>query len=82
MSVELLEQPMAKKKSASKKPSDAEVDQHLSGFMIRLPEEYREPLQRIKKTLGRAMTITIQMALEEHFRKIGVDFTQNWSENL
>lgn len=58
------------------------IDQHQSGFMIRLPEEYREILRRIKAKTGLPMTVATQMALEKEAQAIGVDFTPNWPDCL
>jgi len=71
---------VAKKKTSGKKPTEPDPDQHVSGFMIRLPEEYRDILRKIKAKTGRAMTVATQMALEREARALGVDFTPNWPE--
>lgn len=67
---------------AKKKPSQPtnEPDQHASGFMIRLPEEYRELLKQIKSKTGRAMTVATQIALEQAARALDIDFKPNWPE--
>jgi predicted DNA-binding protein len=48
----------------SRKPKD----QHKSSFMVRLPEPYREKLNRLKARTRRAITTEVQLALDKHFR--------------
>ncbi len=43
-------------------------DQHKSGFMVRLPESYRGPLEELKKKNRRALTVEVQIALDKHFK--------------
>jgi hypothetical protein len=47
-------------------------DQHKSGFLLRLPESYRKPLQELKRKTRRAMTVEVQMALDRHLRENGI----------
>lgn len=54
---------MAEKKK--KKPAQA-------GFMIRLPEWHREPLERLKAKYRRPTTSEVQIALENHYKAEGV----------
>jgi hypothetical protein len=53
---------------AKKKPKD----QHKSGFMVRLPESHRPPLDALKKKHRRATTTEVQIALERHYQAEGV----------
>lgn len=58
--------PMAKKKP---KPPD----KHASGFMVRLPESYRGPLERMKREHGRPITESVRRALDAYLKANGVD---------
>jgi len=49
------------------KPSKPK-DQHKSGFMVRLPEEYRPKLKRLADRNKRKMTTELQIALDKHFK--------------
>lgn len=55
---------MAKKKAGAQKQS---------GFMIRLPEWHRAPLDRLKDKNRRPTTVEVQIALEKHYKAEGVD---------
>jgi hypothetical protein len=55
-----------------KKPTSKPKDQHKSGFMVRLPESFRPPLEVLKAKNRRPTTTEIQIALERHFRAEGV----------
>jgi hypothetical protein len=74
MDTELVGRPVAK--SNRPKKSTPKRDR----FLLDLPPEYREPLQKIQAATGRPMTVTGQMALELLFRVTGVPFTPNWPE--
>ena len=39
-----------------------------SGFMVRLPESHRTPLDLLKKKHRRATTVEVQIALEKHYK--------------
>lgn len=56
---------MSKKKTGKK-------DGHRSKFMVRLPESHRPNLNALKKLNRRPITVEIQIALEEHYRKHGL----------
>jgi predicted DNA-binding protein len=43
-------------------------DQHKSGFMVRLPVEYREKLLKLTERTRRKITVEVQIALDKHFR--------------
>jgi hypothetical protein len=47
-------------------------DRHESGFMVRLPEVYREQLRKLQEKTRRPMTSDIQIALEEYLAKAGL----------
>lgn len=49
----------------AKKPKK---DQHKSGFLVRLPESYRPPLERLKAKNKRPITSEVQLALDKHFK--------------
>jgi hypothetical protein len=57
---------MSKKKAAKAK------DQHKSGFMVRLPEEYRAKLLALAQRTKRKMTTEVQISLDKHFADEGV----------
>lgn len=50
-------------------------DRHKSGFMIRLPEAHREPLQTLKAQRRQSITTLVQLALEEYYQRNKVEFT-------
>lgn len=56
---------MAAKKKAKK-------DAHKSGFMVRLPEQYRPPLEQLKKKTRRTITVEVQLALDKHLKDEGL----------
>jgi hypothetical protein len=41
-------------------------DQHVSGFMLRLPEIYRTQLRKLRLQSRRPMTTDVQIALEKY----------------
>jgi hypothetical protein len=43
--------------------------QHASGFMVRLPENFRTQLRRLQKQMRRPLTTEIQIALEKHLKE-------------
>lgn len=45
-------------------------DRHKSGFMVRLPEEWREWLQEVTAKSRRTMTSEVQIALSEYRDKL------------
>jgi hypothetical protein len=48
-------------------------DQHRSGFMVRLPEEFRTVLESLQQKNERPMTIELQRALILYARQEGVE---------
>jgi hypothetical protein len=60
--------------------SEKTADQHASGFMLRLPEKYKDALELVKSKTGIPMTVSVQMALEKHFRALGIEFQWSWPE--
>lgn len=58
---------MAKKKTGRPKP-----DQHKSGFMVRLPEAYREKLKALKAITGRPYTTEVRWLLDARLREAGI----------
>lgn len=71
---------MAKKKKSDEQPTPAPggrkkkttADQHLSGFMVRLPEKFRMYLLSLQKQTRRTITMEVQLALEEYLKKHGI----------
>jgi hypothetical protein len=51
-----------------KKPKD----RHASGFLIRLPERYRETFEQVKRQTRRPYTVEAQLAIDSHFRFLGL----------
>lgn len=54
-------------KGKKPKPAKNTADQHKSKFMVRLPEAYREQLQRLTAKTRRTLTMEVQLALDKHF---------------
>lgn len=50
----------------------AKKDRHKSGFMIRLPESFREPVAELKRKTRRPITVEVQLAMEAHLKANGV----------
>lgn len=64
---------MAKRKTNKMpKATAARKDYHQSGFMVRLPEWYRDQLLKLCQQHDRDMTVEIQRALNKHFRDEGL----------
>ena len=60
---------MTKKKATTAKSSD----QHKSGFMVRLPEVYRELLTQLKKKNERAITVSVRRGVDKELRENGIE---------
>lgn len=56
----------------SRKPGGKSTDQHKSGFMIRLPEEFRPVLMALQDKNQRPMTVELQRALIDYAKREGV----------
>ena len=54
-----------------KKPTPK--DQHKSGFMVRLPEAYREKLAELKRKTERPYTTDVRRALDDYLKANGVE---------
>lgn len=66
---------MARKKKTetpAPAPGGKKQDQHTSGFMVRLPEVYRQQLQTLRARTRRTMTAEVQLALEAYLGKEGL----------
>ena len=50
-----------------------EIDRHKSGFLVRLPEEYRVKLQELKDRTDRPFVATVRRALDAFLRANGVE---------
>lgn len=48
------------------------VDQHRSGFMVRLPEEYRPLLEQLKKQTDRTITVLVRRGVDKELRENGI----------
>lgn len=46
-------------------------DRHKSGFMVRLPESFRELLDELVKESHRTMTVEVQLALSDYAKAKG-----------
>lgn len=53
-----------------KKPAK---DRHTSGFSVRLPEPYREIMNKLKAKTRRAITVETQIALDKHIKENGLE---------
>lgn len=58
---------------SKKELKSSTTDRHASGFMVRLPMDYRLSIDEVRKKFRRTITEEIKIALEEHFRKHGVN---------
>lgn len=47
-------------------------DYHRSGFLVRLPEPYREKLREIKRKTDRPFAATVRRALDDFLKANGV----------
>ena len=56
-------------KTPKKRPTH---DQHKSGFMIRLPEEYREIIAELRAKSRRTITMEIRVAIDEYIKANGI----------
>ncbi len=50
----------------------AKSDRHLSKFVVRLPEEYREPVKRLSAMRRRSVTGEVCFALDAHLSAAGL----------
>lgn len=73
---------MAKSKSAkadkptdkpTDKPKDKPKDQHKSGFLVRLPEVYRELLQKLKQKTDRPITASVRRGVDKELKENGIE---------
>lgn len=55
-----------------KKPTSKPADKHKSGFMVRLPEEYRIALTELCEKTDRTFTAEVRRALDAHFKESGL----------
>lgn len=55
------------------KPKKPAKDQHRSGFLVRLPEEFRAPMEAAKAKLGQAYTVAVQRALRAYLKANGIE---------
>jgi hypothetical protein len=53
--------------------AEQKKDRHQSGFVLRLPVAYRHKLKELKAKTRRAYTVEVQMALDLHLKKNGID---------
>jgi len=56
---------MAAKKTSSR-------DYHRSGFLVRIPEVYREKLKELKRKTDRPFAASVRRALDDYLGKHGV----------
>ena len=47
------------------------ADRHASGFMVRLPETFRDLLWKLREKNRRPITEEVQIALEKHLKDEG-----------
>jgi hypothetical protein len=48
------------------------VDQHKSGFLVRLPEPYREKLQELKRKTDRPITASVRRGVDAELKANGI----------
>jgi hypothetical protein len=60
--------PMPKKPKAQK-PRER-TDYHTSGFVVRLPQEYRDKLQRVKDRTGAPYAESVRRALDAYIKAL------------
>lgn len=72
---------VARKKTGPGRPRKS-PDQHLSTFMVRLPERYRDLLEAMEGKTGRPWTHNTRLALEKLAKELGVEFTPSWPDLL
>jgi hypothetical protein len=61
--------------AAKKRTREERTDRHKSAFVVRLPLEYRDALRRLRRKNRRTYTSEVKIALEEHFKREGIEFT-------
>lgn len=59
---------MAKTSKPGPKP-----DRHKSGFMVRLPNAYREAMAALRAKSRRTITMEIRVALDKHLQAEGIE---------
>ena len=47
------------------------IDRHKSGFLVRLPEEYREAIQELKADEDRTIAAIVRRALDAYLKASG-----------
>ena len=57
---------------AKKKPTKP-VDRHRPRLLIGLPDEYREPLEQLRRKNCRPTTLEIRMILDAHLKANGIE---------
>jgi hypothetical protein len=57
----------------AKKKTERPKDQHRSGFMVRLPEAYRDKLAELKRSTERSYTVEVRRALDAHLKANGIE---------
>lgn len=55
------------------KRAGGQEDAEGRGYMVRLPEAYREPVTRLSRRNRRPITTEVQIALEKYFRDHGIE---------
>lgn len=65
-----MEAPWKQRCKMAKKPTAK--DRHKSGFMVRLPEKYRELMAKLRMKNRRTITTEVQIALDEHLKREGI----------
>lgn len=48
-------------------------DQHKSGFMVRLPEVYRQKLAELRKKTDRPFTASVRRGLDRELKENGIE---------
>lgn len=60
---------------AKAKGKSRSQDRHAGGFMLRLPQYLREPVDTLRKRTRRTLTTEIAICVEERLKAEGIPFT-------
>lgn len=58
---------------AKKKSRQGNKDLHTSGFMVRLPEQYREALRALKEKTDRPISVSVRRAVDAYLIQNGME---------
>lgn len=55
----------------AKQPRRKQKDMHQSGFLVRLPEAYRGPLEELKAATGCPLAVSVRRAVRAYLKEHG-----------